>query len=80
MQIVVVRPGELGAAEIGDWHAMQDRSEPLANPFLCPEFAIAIGRSKPQARVAVLSENGGPVGFFPFEIGRLGAANAIGMD
>jgi CelD/BcsL family acetyltransferase involved in cellulose biosynthesis len=79
MQITVVRPDELGAAEIDAWHAMQDRSELLANPFLCPEFAITIGRSKPQARVAVLSESAGPVGFFPFERRRMGGANAIGM-
>jgi CelD/BcsL family acetyltransferase involved in cellulose biosynthesis len=79
MQIAVVRPDELGPAEVGAWHAMQDQSELLGNPFLCPEFAITIGRSRPGARVAVLSDGAGPFGFFPFERGRLGGATAIGM-
>lgn len=79
MQIAVVRPDELGPAEVDAWHAMQDQNELLANPFLCPEFAITIGRSRPGARVAVLSDRAGPVGFFPFERGRLGGSTAIGM-
>jgi len=79
MQISVVRPDELGAGEVDAWHGMQDRDELLANPFLCPEFAITIGRFRPCARVAVLSDGTGPVGFFPFERGRLGGATAIGM-
>jgi CelD/BcsL family acetyltransferase involved in cellulose biosynthesis len=79
VQISVLRPADLGAAEIAAWHAMQDQSELLANPCLCPEFAITIGRSRPGARVAVLSDGTGPIGFFPFERGRLGGATAIGM-
>ncbi len=78
MQVSVIRPGELGQAEISTWHAMQDADARMANPFLCPEFAVVIGRSRPGARVAVLTEPSGPVGFFPFERGRLGAATAIG--
>ncbi len=78
MQISVVRPDELGSAEVDAWHAMQDRDELLANPFLCPEFAATIGRFRPGARVAVLSDGTGPA-FFPFERGRLGSATAIGM-
>ena len=78
MQISVVRPADLGSAEIDAWHAMQDQTDSLANPFLCPEFAVVIGRSQPAARVAVLTDSTGPVGFFPFERGRLGAAAPIG--
>jgi len=58
---------------------MQDQSELLANPFLCPEFAITIGQSKPEARVAILSDGAEQIGFFPFERGRMGAARAIGL-
>jgi CelD/BcsL family acetyltransferase involved in cellulose biosynthesis len=78
VQISVVRPADLGSAEIDAWHAMQDQTESLANPFLCPEFAVVIGRSQPAARVAVLTDSSGPLGFFPFERGRLGAAAPIG--
>lgn len=45
MKISVVRPGELGPAEVSAWHAMQ-RSDPAQrNPFLSPEFAAAVGRT-----------------------------------
>ena len=46
---------------------MQARSESLANPFLSPEFTIAVGRVRPAARVAVLTEGPDTTGFFPFE-------------
>jgi CelD/BcsL family acetyltransferase involved in cellulose biosynthesis len=57
---------------------MQDRSAPLANPFLCPEFAQAVGRYRPSARVAVLSDGARPVGYFPFERRGLGVGMPIG--
>jgi CelD/BcsL family acetyltransferase involved in cellulose biosynthesis len=78
VRVELVRPADLGPAEISAWHAMQDQSEGLRNPFLCPEFAITIGAARPDARVAVLTEESGPVGFFPFERGRLGVGRPIG--
>lgn len=73
MHVVVTRPGELGPAEVAAWHDAQDATPALANPFLSPEFAQAVGRFRPQARVAVLMS--GPVitGFFGFERRRFGA-------
>jgi CelD/BcsL family acetyltransferase involved in cellulose biosynthesis len=78
MQISVVRPGELGPAEYAAWHALQRQTETLASPFLCPEFAVAVGSLRPGARVAVLADGKELVGFFPFEKRRLGAAAPIG--
>ena len=52
---------------------MQRASASLANPFLSPEFALAVGRCRPGARVAVLTTGTSTAGFFPFERGRLGA-------
>ncbi len=78
MQISVIRPGELGTAEIAAWHSLQARSDSLTNPFLSPEFTIAIGRVRPQARVAVLADGPEIVGFFPFERRGLGLGVAIG--
>ncbi len=79
----VVRPGELGAAEIGAWHAMQDKSQELRNPFLSPEFALTVGEARAgsgldDVRVAVLSDRSGPAGFFPFQRGRLGTGRPVG--
>ena len=72
MQISIVRPGELGPADIAAWHAMQRCTGSLANPFLSPEFAIAAGHVSPDARVAILSDGMSTAGFFPFERRRLG--------
>lgn len=72
MRVVVVRPEELGDAEIGTWRSMQRATTALGNPFLSPEFSLAAGRSRPTARVAVLMDGQSIAGFFPFERGRLG--------
>jgi CelD/BcsL family acetyltransferase involved in cellulose biosynthesis len=75
--ITVVRPGELGPAEIAAWHAMQGQTPALGNPFLSPEFAIAVGRLRPAARVAVIADGGDITGFFAFERHALGAGVPI---
>jgi CelD/BcsL family acetyltransferase involved in cellulose biosynthesis len=46
---------------------MQQATPALANPFLSPEFTMAVGRFRPGARVAVLSDGQSVTGFFPFE-------------
>jgi CelD/BcsL family acetyltransferase involved in cellulose biosynthesis len=79
MRISVVPPAELSLGEIEAWRTMQARTEVLASPFLCPEFAIEVGRARAGARVGVLSDgNGEPAGFFPFERRRLGVGVPIG--
>jgi len=57
---------------------MQLKSSSLANPFLCPEFALGVGESQPAARVAVLADGSEIVGFFPFEQRRFGVGAPIG--
>jgi CelD/BcsL family acetyltransferase involved in cellulose biosynthesis len=78
VQVSVVRPSDLGPSEIDTWHSMQRQTGSLANPFLCPEFAIAVGSFRPGARVAVLAEGSAIVGFFPFEQRRLRIGVPIG--
>jgi len=56
---------------------MQRAMPSLANPFLSPEFAMAVGRFRPGARVAVLTEGQSITGFFPFERRPLGAGVPI---
>jgi CelD/BcsL family acetyltransferase involved in cellulose biosynthesis len=57
---------------------MRRTAQSLANPFLCPEFAVAVGRFRPDARVAVLTDGPDIVGFFPFQRRRLGVGVPIG--
>jgi CelD/BcsL family acetyltransferase involved in cellulose biosynthesis len=78
MQISVVSPHELGLAEIVAWRSMQHKTDYLASPFLSPEFSLAVGAFRPDARVAVLSDGPELVGFFPFERRRLGVGVPIG--
>ena len=77
MPISVVRPAELGPAEISRWRSLQGQSGLLANPFLSPDFAIAVGRHRPGARVAVLHDGPGIAGFLPFERRGLGLGTPI---
>ncbi|MFE0043298.1 GNAT family N-acetyltransferase [Streptomyces albireticuli] len=84
MNISVYRPGELTAADRAAWTALQSRavadgSPQLANPFLAPEFALAVGRCRGSARIAVVREDGEPVGFFPYQRTPLGVGRAIGL-
>ncbi|HTT51423.1 MAG TPA: GNAT family N-acetyltransferase [Streptosporangiaceae bacterium] len=74
----MIRPSELGPAEVTAWHAMQRGSAALGNPFLSPEFTQAAGRHRPDARVAVLTEGGRLAGFLPFEKHRFGVGVPIG--
>ena len=56
---------------------MQSSSPYLANPFLSPEFTIAAGKFRPDARVAVLADGSSTVGFLPFERRGFGAGTPI---
>ena len=75
--ISVIRPSELGPTEITAWHDMQRMTPALANPFLSPEFTIAVGQVRPTARVAVLTAGRDITGFFPFELRRFGVGMPI---
>lgn len=77
MRVVVVRPEELGDAEIGTWRSMQRATPVLGSPFLSPEFNVAAARFRPNARVAVLTDGQSIAGFFPFEKGRFGVGTPI---
>ncbi|WP_283137692.1 GNAT family N-acetyltransferase [Rhizohabitans arisaemae] len=77
MRVSVVRPAELGSAEVAAWRKIQGAVPHLDNPFLSPEFTIAAGEVLPHARVAVLSAGADICGFFPFERGKFGVGTAI---
>ncbi|HEX3955614.1 MAG TPA: GNAT family N-acetyltransferase [Trebonia sp.] len=72
MRVQLIHPSELGPSEICAWRAMQRATPSLNNPFLSPDYAIAVGSFRPQSRVAVLMDGNHITGFFPFEKRRLG--------
>ncbi|MEV6985539.1 GNAT family N-acetyltransferase [Sphaerisporangium sp. NPDC051017] len=77
MRISVVHPRELGPSETARWRALQSADPALDNPFLSPEFTIETGRVREQARVAVLTDGGDIVGYFPFERHQLGIGRPV---
>ncbi|MFE7778054.1 GNAT family N-acetyltransferase [Streptomyces sp. NPDC057445] len=79
MRIRVVKPGELDEGEAEAWRELRAKSGAPANPFMEPEFTLAVGGVRPAARVAVIEDGGVPAGFFPFEKGPLGHGRAIGL-
>lgn len=78
-RILVLRPDELRPDDITTWREIRATTGAPANPFLDPLFTVAVGRVRPGARVAVLQEDGSPVGYFPYEQGPLGRGRAIGL-
>ncbi|WP_327426719.1 GNAT family N-acetyltransferase [Streptomyces sp. NBC_01236] len=79
MDITIYRLDELSVSLRKAWHQAMDESPEYANPFLAPEFAIGIGKYRGGARVAVLHENGEPVGFLPYERNVFGVGRAVGL-
>lgn len=82
--ISVHRPGELSAADRAAWTALQSKahlhgSPELANPFLSPEFTLALGRYRRGVRIAVVREDGEPAAFFPHHRSATGVGRAIGL-
>jgi CelD/BcsL family acetyltransferase involved in cellulose biosynthesis len=80
VHIRVVRPSDLSISETDSWEHIQEEAPDLANPFLAPGFARAVGLVRDTARVAVLSGDDGPVGFFAYEQGRFGVGRPMGGD
>jgi CelD/BcsL family acetyltransferase involved in cellulose biosynthesis len=70
-------PG-LGAGEIARWREIQAAAKDFASPYLCPEFHAAVAASRPGVRLAILEEGGRIEGFFPYQIVKNGAAEAVG--
>ncbi|WP_405654798.1 GNAT family N-acetyltransferase [Streptomyces sp. RK9] len=84
MEVTVHRPGELTAADRAAWTAMQSKAHlnglpDLSNPFLAPEFTLAMARVRGNVRVAVARQDGEPAAYFPFQRSRTGVGRAVGL-
>ncbi|GHI35315.1 GNAT family N-acetyltransferase [Streptomyces griseoviridis] len=78
-RVLVLRPDELGPEDVRMWREIRAGTTAPANPFLDPVFTAAVGRVRAGARVAVLQQDGTPVGYLPYEKGTLGRGRAIGL-
>ena len=78
-EVCVVSPHELHPDDLMRWRSLQEGAvSPYANPFLSPAYALAVGRARPTARVAVLRTDGVACGFFGFERGAFGRGVPLG--
>ncbi|MFC7015159.1 GNAT family N-acetyltransferase [Streptomyces viridiviolaceus] len=77
-RILVVRPGDLSTDDHKIWRDIRAEGGAPANPFMDPAFTAAVGQVRSRARVAVLHEDGHPVGYFPYERGLPGRGRPIG--
>ncbi|MEU9101446.1 GNAT family N-acetyltransferase [Streptomyces sp. NPDC048361] len=80
----MVRPGDLSAGELQRWRELRSASHAPQNPFMEPEFTLAVGRVRSTARVAVVQGKGeegkgAPLAFFPYQKASLGQGRAIGF-
>jgi CelD/BcsL family acetyltransferase involved in cellulose biosynthesis len=78
MKVTVVRPDELQDGDLARWRELQRGDERLGSSFLSPEFALAVGRGRPRAYVAVIEGSDDTRGYFAFERGLLGIGRPIG--
>jgi CelD/BcsL family acetyltransferase involved in cellulose biosynthesis len=67
VRISLVRPSELGRAELSRWEALQDANVLLASPYFSHQFTSAAAAARKDVRVAVLEEDQHIVGFFPHQ-------------
>jgi CelD/BcsL family acetyltransferase involved in cellulose biosynthesis len=78
LKVRVIAPHELSQADRQRWLAILDAQPAFGSPYLHPAFTRAVGLVCPNARVAVLEEDRGIVGFLPFQRSRLGLGQPIG--
>lgn len=81
MRCSSVRPTELGGAELERWRTLAAATPGPRNPFLAPEYALAVGATRPQARVLVVEDAGEIVGFLAHELhGRVAKPLGAGLS
>lgn len=79
MKIQVVRPHELGEAEVKRWRELQESDPNLANPFLAPEFTLGVGKFRDDVHIAVVEDGAQIVAFFPHERHGGGVGHPVGF-
>lgn len=71
-RVEVIAAGELDAGLERAWDEFQAADPDLANPFFSAGFCRIVAEVRDDVRIAVFSDNGGPIGFFPYHRQRFG--------
>ena len=78
VRVTVVSARELGQVELDRWASIAESDPRLSNPFLRPEFTLAVADVRDDVRVGMLERDDTLVGFFPFQVGRSGVGHPVG--
>lgn len=73
-----LHPADLSSDDILAWRAIASAEPAFASPLLGPDFALAVGKVRPDARVAIWRREGKAVGFLPHHLKTGGLARPIG--
>jgi len=74
----LIAPHELDAGLLAAWRSIQEREPRFESPYFCPEFTRAVGAVRDDVRVAVIENDGRPVGFFPHQRAAWGRGSPVG--
>jgi len=77
MKVTVVPGAELTPEQIARWSEIQGAVPALASPCFSHEFTQVTAAIRDDVQVAVLEDDGGTMGFFPFQRGRSGVAYPV---
>jgi CelD/BcsL family acetyltransferase involved in cellulose biosynthesis len=72
------RPAEAPTALIDAWRGLSAQSAAFDGPLLGPDFALAVGECREDARVTVFERAGEPIGFLAYHLRPGGFARPIG--
>jgi CelD/BcsL family acetyltransferase involved in cellulose biosynthesis len=67
MKFSVISAGELDSKARGHWLELQRSNPQLASPYFCPEFTLAVADACEDVRIAVMEDDRGIAGFFPYQ-------------
>lgn len=67
MKIDVITPDQLTNQDTQQWLRFLDLNPSLESAYFRPEFAEAVGRVRPQTRIAVISDDDQTLAFFSYE-------------
>ncbi|RDV07244.1 GNAT family N-acetyltransferase [Sphingorhabdus pulchriflava] len=78
MKASLISTQELDADCIRRWEQLRETNSIYASPFYSPHFAMAVGKVRRDAEVAIFEQDGRIVGFLPFHRVRGRVAKPIG--
>ncbi len=79
MNIRVVKPADLTPQDLQLWKQYQQRDTFLANPFLCPEYIMAVSEIQEGVQVGIMECGSEIVGFFPFQKTTRNIGDPVGL-